>query len=121
MWFATPLLVAATEADDVLEEAELIIDEAADWAELMTEDALEATELSAEEMLELPLAEAVDRAELRDDAEELKPTRAELPAELTLERPDCSAELAELATEAALDSAREREDVSVVAVVDGEV
>ena len=77
----------------------------------MTEEALETMELSAETMLELPLEAADDRAELRDDAEELKPLIAELPTESRLEKADCSAEMAELATE-------EREDVSVVAEVE---
>ena len=58
-------------------------------------------------MLELPLGLAVDRTELRDAAEELKPLIAELATELMLEKPDCSAEAAELATEAPLEPAEE--------------
>ena len=115
MWFAAPVLVAAPEADDVLDAPALRIEEPADAAELITEEALEAMELSAETMLELPLPVAVDKAELRDAAEEFKPLRTEPPTELTLERPDCSEEIAELAAEAVLDSAEEREEVSVVA------
>lgn len=103
MWFAAPLLVAAAEADDVLEAAELAIEEAADAAELVTDEALEEMELSTEEMLELALPVAVDKAELSDDAEELRPLRTELPAELMLEKPDCSAEETELEREAKLD------------------
>ena len=115
MWFAAPVLVAAPEADDVLDGPRLTIEEAADTAELMTEEALEAMELSAETMLELLRPVAVDKAELRDAAEEFKPPRTELPTELTLERPDCSEEIAELSTEAVLDAAEEREEVSVIA------
>jgi hypothetical protein len=118
MWFAAPVLVAAPEVDDVLEATELTeltTEEPADAAELITEEALETIELSAEMMLELPPASAVDRTELRDAAEELKPLRAEPPTEMMLERPDCSAEAAEVATEATSDSTRERGEVLVVA------
>ena len=88
MWFAAPVLVAATEADDSLEATELKTEEPADATELMTEVALEATEFSMETMLEPALPVAVNRAELRDTADELNPLRAELPTELMLEMPD---------------------------------
>jgi hypothetical protein len=45
MWFAAALLVAAPEADETLDAAELTIEEPADAAELTTEEALEAMEL----------------------------------------------------------------------------
>jgi len=118
MWFAAALLVAAAEDDDddvAWDATELAIEEPADTAELMTEEALETMELSAEAMLELPLPVAVDNAEVRDAAEELKALRAELATELMLETPDCSAEMAELAMEAALDPATEGEEAPVAA------
>jgi hypothetical protein len=114
MWFAAAVLVAAAVADVTLDATELTIEEPADTAELTTEEALEAMELSAEAMLELTLPLAVDRAEERDAAEEFKALRAEPATELMLEKPDCSAETAELKTEATLDLTTEGEEVAEV-------